>query len=613
VQSRKQNVICIVGAGVRGLGVLERIVAYTRNSLTTRPVCVHLIDPGTHGPEQYDTRQPDYLALNIVCGQVSLFPDKASVKVRPEQGPSLYEWAQEHGFCLAEDGFTVGTYGRRIQADDFLPRRLVGEYLCWFQKQMERRAPSHVTIKQHRAKAIDLTKRGAKLMVHLDNRTRITTDYVFLTVGQVPKPILPGALYRRRIYRPYPLPQVLMPIKESQTVAIEGLGLSAVDAILTLTIGRGGCVRRDGQAVSYIRSGNEPRIVAFSRSGLPYRSRPALGAPIGYPPVVFTRKSIDQARQKHGPKLDYDRDVLPLLLTELRIAYLRAKRGREQNWTMAELLIEELRQANTSSHLESYLRAASRKDAFDSEHAYFGALPSTDCCSGPLRDAASYENWYRNWVADDLAQARLGVGQSPLKAALEIFREFREVIRYAVDFGGLTDDSADRFFEVHANTLDRIGVGPQKESTEVLLALMDSGILRVPIGPHPNVSWEKASKQWRVASSQLLQECTLVADWLYSGRTSRLQSLPDDPSLIGSMARRGFVRRAKPHSSVIHALDVTPAFHPYSIDGFIDRRIWIFGLLCEGVTFYNSYITSPGKFVRSQYDADIAVAEIFDT
>lgn len=616
--------ICIVGAGFRGLGVLERIVAYSRKYAAARSIRVNLVDPSPRGPEQYDTGQPDYLLLNIVCGQVSMFPDEASVSdCAPTTGPSLYEWVRERGLLLDDDGFTVGRCGRPIEPDDFLPRRLLGEYLVWFRALLNDLAASYMDIVEHRAKATDLTESDGQLILELSDGTSIDADYLFLTVGQIhelarasPEPAPSHHVHAsaRRIARPYPLPDQLASIGSGETVAIAGLGLSAVDAILTLTIGRGGRVQTRDGVDCYIPSGHEPRILAFSRSGLPYRSRPTLGAPLTYDPVVFTRGTIDTLRDERGPKLDYDRDVLPLLFTELRVAYWRAQRGRDYGWDAAQELLDELRAAFVAGHLELYLNQLDAHDsAFDSQLAYFGALPSNDSGSDVLGDTTAYVSWFQRWLEDDLGQARLGVARSPLKASLEACREFRDVIRYAVDFGGLTDESTDQFFSLHAETINRIVVGPQKERTADVLALIRAGLLSVPLGPKPMVTWDDSRRQWKLSSSSLRAQHEVFADWMYLGVTSRLQSLTDDPSIVGAMARRGFLRRLRPDSSVVFAVDVDLSFHPISRAGLANERIWIMGLLCEGVTFYNGYVTSPCKFVRSQYDADRAVAQIFSS
>jgi hypothetical protein len=528
----------------------------------------------------------------------------------------MYEWVRERGLLIGDDGFTVGEYGRPIEADDFLPRRLLGEYLVWFRMLLRERAASCMDIIEHRAYANDLTATDGRLIVDLSDGTSIETDYLFLTVGQVHEPATAHNVQAsaRRISRPYPLPDQLEPVDSKETVAIAGLGLSAVDAILTLTIGRGGKMQTKDGVDYYIPSGREPRIVAFSRSGLPYRSRPALGAPLTYEPVVFTRRSIDALRSESNPKLDYDLDVLPLLLTELQVAYWRAKRGQDYGWNAAQDVLDEMRAAFVAGRLELYLAELNAQDStFDPRLAYFAAIPFADTGSDVLRDTVAYESWFGRWLNDDLEQARLGVTRSPLKAALEACREFRDIIRYAVDFGGLTDDSSDRFFSLHAKIINRIVVGPQKERTADMLALMRAGILSVPLGPNPEVTWNDSRRQWKLSSSQLRVQHEVFADWMYMGVTRRLQSLTDEPAIIGAMARRGFLRRQRPDSSVVYAVDVNRSYYPISQEGLANERIWVMGLLCEGATFYNGYVTSPGKYVRSQDDADRAVAQIFSS
>lgn len=613
--------ICIVGAGFRGLGVLERIVAHSRKYAATS-VRAHLVDRSLRGPEQYDTGQPDYLLLNIVCGQVSMFPDIASVTdCDPTPGPSLYDWVRERGLLLGDDGFTVSRCGRPIEADDFLPRRLLGEYLTWFRNLLIDRAPPCLEIVEHITNATDLIVVDGRQVVKLSNGTSISADHLFLTVGQIHDPSTADpksaqanevSASARHIARPYPLPNQLESVGAGDTIAIAGLGLSAVDAILCLTLGRGGRVKTRDGVDCYIPSGEEPQIIAFSRSGLPYRSRPALGPALTYDPVVFTVGGIDALRAEKGPKLDYDRDVLPLLFTELRVAYWRAKRLRDCGWNAAQALLDELRQAFVKGRLELFLTQLDEDTSFDPKLAYFGALPpSTDM--DVFGDTIAYESWFRRWLEDDLQQARLGVASSPLKAALEACREFRDVIRYAVDFGGLTDESSDQFFSLHTETINRIVVGPQKERTADILALIRAGILSVPLGPNPSLRWNDSRRQWNLSSTLLRVQHDVFADWLYQGSTSHLQSLTDDTCIVGAIARRGFLRRFRPNSAVVYAVDVDRSYHPISCEGLANERIWIMGLLCEGATFYNGYVTSPGKFVRSQYDADRAVAQIFSS
>src|SRR6266478_2789923 len=118
--------VAIIGLGSRGLGVLERIAALAGPDEIT----IEVIDPSCTGAGVHDVSQPDYLLLNTTCGQVSMYPDQVSVGAETAaKGPSLYEWAASRGLRLAADGFTVGAAGRELRPTDFLPRRLLGEYL----------------------------------------------------------------------------------------------------------------------------------------------------------------------------------------------------------------------------------------------------------------------------------------------------------------------------------------------------------------------------------------------------------------------------------------------------------------------------------------------------
>ena len=88
--------VAIVGLGSRGLSVLERLLALAEQAGDR--LRIELIDPVGDGAGVHPVSQPDYLLLNTICSQVSMFPDRHSVgdTVRLA-GPSLYEWV-----CRAE-------------------------------------------------------------------------------------------------------------------------------------------------------------------------------------------------------------------------------------------------------------------------------------------------------------------------------------------------------------------------------------------------------------------------------------------------------------------------------------------------------------------------------
>ena len=567
-------------------------------------------------PQQYSKDQPDYLLLNIVCGQVSMFPNHASISTCPPTvGPDLREWADNRGLRVGDDGFSISQSGRAIDPSDFLPRRILGEYLDWFYQFLQRQSPGSMQIVEHRSRAVDISEHGNQLTVALANNQLVELDYLFMTVGQLPQPHRRKhtAGSHRLVHTPYPLPQRLAKATSAQTVAIAGLGLTAADAILSLTVGRGGKFDLGDPLQRYIPSGLEPHIIAFSLSGLPYRSRPSLGTSPAYNPVVFNRRNIDVLRRERSSRLDFDAHVLPLLFLELRIAYHRARILRDRDAQAGEDFLARVLVSASAGDLPAFLSELDTEtDSFDPVSAYHGPIPTHDRDIAPLADAVSYQTWFHDWIEADLKDARLGVSGSPLKAALEICRDFRDIIRYAVDYGGLTDDSLDRFFGYHAEMINRIVVGPQKERNANISALIRSGLLMISLGPSPHVAWDSGLKKWLLKSTQLNVAHQVTADWLYQGYTDRLHLLGADPHIVGAMSRRGLLRAFRPGSEIVRAADVNRLGYPISINGLPSRRIWLIGLLCEGVTFYNSYLTSPDRFAQAQFNADRAVNDIFE-
>ena len=246
--------VCVIGVGVRGLCVLERIIAHARQR-SVHHVKIHIVDPNPASPAQYSTDQPDYLLLNIVCGQVSMFPNASSVpNCAPTLGPDLYEWCTSRGLCIDRTNFFVSQAGRPIERGDFLPRRIYGEYLTWFYRLLQEHLPSSIEVVEHRTKAVDLHVHQGKNTVLLADGRHIDVDYAFVTVGQLSNPPTQkrSSGSHRIVETPYPLPQQVSGVSPNQTIAVAGLGLSAVDAILSLTVGRGGQFNKERSLIEYI-------------------------------------------------------------------------------------------------------------------------------------------------------------------------------------------------------------------------------------------------------------------------------------------------------------------------------------------------------------------------
>ncbi|GAA3028025.1 hypothetical protein GCM10020000_00610 [Streptomyces olivoverticillatus] len=227
---------------------------------------------------------------------------------------------------------------------------------------------------------------------------------------------------------------------------------------------------------------------------------------------------------------------------------------------------------------------------------------------GGLADSAAYQEWYTGRIEDDLAHARLGLSGSPLKAALEVLRSRRDVLRHAVDFGGLEEKSHDEFYGSFTAVLNRSVTGPQLDRHQELLALVRAGVVAVPLGPEPDVAWDGATASWRLSSTRLAEPYTTAADWLCHATSGQPDVERTGSRLLAQLARDGLIRRHRPSALHSRGADLSPGLHPVGRGGEADERIWVLGPLSEGATFYNHYVPSPGGFSRALSDAHRAVA-----
>ena len=288
--------MAIVGLGSWGLCVLERTVSRARQAGT--PVRVHVVEPARLGGGAYAPEQPDFLVLNNACGQLSLYaaPDGDAL---PPYAVGVYQWAVACGYRWVGYECRIGAGGDPILPTDYLPRRLMGEYLGWFYNTLLDYAPPNLEIVRHYAAAVDISPAlQGREAVLLDNGTTLTVDHVVLTSGHTWNDE-PGAGGGVHYLQPYPIECLEQSAPAGSSLAVAGMGLVCYDVLTALTIGRGGtfedrCDRADRKR--YVPSGREPTITLYSRSGVPHCAKSAQGVD---PYAVAALDSADQTARAH--------------------------------------------------------------------------------------------------------------------------------------------------------------------------------------------------------------------------------------------------------------------------------------------------------------------------
>ncbi|MEV4824275.1 FAD/NAD(P)-binding protein [Micromonospora sp. NPDC049274] len=531
--------IAVVGCGPRGLSAVERVSAYAR-SAPDRPVELIVVEPGVPGVGIHHTDQPDYLLLNTVAGQLTIFSDEAMVPDAPvTAGPDLFRWCRERGVTVP-----TPTGPRGIRFDDFLPRRLLGEYLTWAAGELLATLPANVRLDLRRQVATAVEPAGAGARVTLDDRTELVVDLVIVTTGHGVA-AEPGATADPAwIGEPYPLPSSLDGVGPAMTVGVLGAGLTGMDVVAALTVGRGGRHEKG----RYVPSGREPRIVLVNRTGWLPAARPRL--PRSRVPSVarhLTRDAVAELRARaEDGRIDLWRDIEPLMLADV----------------------------------EHGLDAAGRRTV----RRLLGPAGTWD-------DHAEWRGQVLEQARYDLGEAERGLGESPLKDRLELLRDHRETLRRVVDEPGLTDSGHRDFFRVFTAMVNRAVIGPQRERIAEVLALAEAGVL--DLGPGPAPGQVRTATGWELRSTALKQPMVTEVDVLVSAN-------------LGQPAAGPLLGWARPGRGA-GELDLTRDGYVRTPAGSV-TAVAVFGPPAEGASYYNHYVPSPGVWSRALTDLDRILA-----
>ncbi|WP_432994803.1 FAD/NAD(P)-binding protein [Dactylosporangium sp. CA-233914] len=499
--------VCIVGAGPRGLCVLERLCAQERHDPSYASVTVHLVDPGEPGPGAvWRTGQSRLLLTNTVAAQITVYTDDSVVIDGPvEPGPSLYDWA--HGLALlgplaAADPDTVAE-AQRLGPDDYPSRALYGQYLAASFERIAAAAPEHMTIRVHRSRAVAIADTsgvpGGPQGVRLANGTRLhRLDAVVLAQGHVPAQLPPAQARTAslaRVHRLTYLPQAnpadvdLSVLPAGAPVLLRGLGLNFFDYLALLTAGRGGRFERRGDRLHYLPSGDEPLMFATSRRGVPAHARGEnqKGASGRHRPRVLTAAAVEQLRQRRG-SLRFGRDLWPLIAAEVETVYYTTLLGIPDPDAFVARYLADPRGALDELGVDA-------ADRWDWERL---ARPA-----GRRRFAgrAEFTAWVLQHLAQDVAQARQGNVGGPLKAALDVLRDLRNEIRLVVDHGGLDGASyRDELTAWYTPFNAFLSIGPPASRIEELIALINSGVVTLS-GPGTQILIDSADPAFVAVSS----------------------------------------------------------------------------------------------------------------
>jgi uncharacterized NAD(P)/FAD-binding protein YdhS len=486
----------------------------------------------------------------------------------------------------------------------------MGEYLVWFYDTLLKDAPPNLEVVRHYASAVDVSSMlGGKEAVLLDSGETLTVDHVVLTSGHTwnvePVRGTTGLDY----LRPYPVDYFDESIPAGAPVAIAGMGLVAFDVMTALSVGRGGTFEEIGKRLRYVRSGREPIIYLYSRSGVPYCAKSAHGIdPYGdYQPVVCTPEKFHDITHRDGSttrrQVDLRTELLPLLFAEMQSRYHLHSAVLHGGDVEAGHVREQLRRGAARGELDAVVTGLeSRYGRFDpAEHLFADA-------GRHYESSQDFQSQVCQMIETDL-DAALMKGGSPVKAAQEILRILRDQLRSVIEFGGLSLDSYVDFQSNVRSRINRLEAGPPAFRSQQLLGLIEAGVVRIPFGPNPEVSIAVDGRP-ALRSTQLDRMHAATVNAIVRGHLD-LPSLARSASpLLNRLYAKGRLTQLSYGDTTVGSVAINESLHPYDAEGRVQAHLSLLGVLTEGVRYFTHYLPSPRSRLRAVLDAQASVESV---
>ena len=574
--------------GPKGLYCLERLLAEVNARPLRHALHIHVFNrTADFGASSiYDPEQPEYILVNVSIGELDLWT-ATDPPIAAGRGPSFIDWYHD---TLRPDVPLTG--------NEYLSRAVVGRYLIDGFRRILNGLPAGVAVQCHVGEVVDIQpdEQGHKIefVVESGHADEIRANKVLLATGH--SRVVPGPEEKRyeefagrhvgAAFIPfvYPVVESMAPIPTGARVALKGVGLSFIDAVLELTEGRGGRFVRGGDGtLSYTASGKEPlSIIPFCRSGLPMAPKADDLPHFMRPLTFFTPKALAELRrQKGGDKLDFESDLFPFFELEMELHYYRVVMGTGEEREQLESCGNDAQAMRRV--IDAYLRAHPSQRRFDYRQA-LDPVGERRFVSGK-----QFASFVEQYMEQEIARARLGQAGCGVKAAIDIWYEVRKELGSVLQFGGLTPESHRKLIEYYFPRFKRIVFGPPIINIEKLLALVRVGLLDFSVARGPRVLTDEARGCFELRCDEI-PGAVAQAEILVDARYPSPNILRDAIPLYRNLYRRGIVRvyqnrsvNPDEPSYCPGAIDMTEGLH-FVVDsqGIGNEDISVIGIPTEG-------------------------------
>ncbi|WP_223881314.1 FAD/NAD(P)-binding protein [Nesterenkonia ebinurensis] len=467
--NQQEYTIAVIGAGPRGTGFLERLLAQVEHSSPDqwRPLRVSVFDPAPHGPGRvWHPEQSQLYLMNTPASYPTAAPAGDTQNQLPASSCSL----SFLDYCRAN--------GLNDDAAAYPARAAYGTYLAWLSKQVSAHLHGRAVAVEHISSEVThLTRQEGNYLLSAAGR-QYRADAVVLALGHLEAEQGAGpshlAAQAHRLNLHYQPPAIPTDVDyegfgAGERVLVRGMGLNFFDLMIQVTAGRGGRFRLNpeaapGQRLTYTASGQEPHLIAGSRRGTPYRAKTVAPGfvPEGIELQYLTDHAVEALLETYG-ELDFTEHLWPLIQQDLTATY--AQFGGQGEFD-----------------IQAYARP------FEGQH---WASPQW------------YQQTMTQWLRDDAAAAAAGTG-SPEKMAVNALHAARLKVKHLVTEHLIRPESRLRDVEGWFEALvEGLASGPPLQRIEELAAVARAGVVEF-LGPEPVYGVDGTQKSF-IADSAAVQ------------------------------------------------------------------------------------------------------------
>ncbi len=563
--------IAVVGFGPKGLYGLERLLAYFNQGSICMPVEIHVYN-NTHffgAGDVYRNDQPKCHIMNYANRNINVW-SLDNPKPIIYETPDFVTW-------LANEGYS------NVGLNDFAPRSLVGDYLICCFKALITNLPNNIQVITHLGTVKDVYRSNDAYKLtwrdkEVSSELEIMVQKVLFTTGHTSfkSESLKKVPFGKKVAFIYPTNERLNHIIANSSVALKGIGLTGIDAILALTEARGGIFEEDTMgSMSYKPSGKEPKMIyPFSRTGLPMV--PRNGSPNSTTKLYNFTKDVIENLQGNRP-INFSKTVLPLIEKEFYFAFynrLFQNYGQELSLDLHFELIE-------------------NQVRLFHNHYPNAVVFNWDYIVNPFKDEEVVSNkTFKKYLEFLINEAQLGEDKSPFMAAVSTWRKVSPIFNELYSYGGLDAHSHRQFDSYYFGLFNRLAYGPPTKNMKKLLALSKAGLLDFTFAKSAKIVENGNKGVFQLVTENEAHKVSI--DYLVNATIPRAKENDFENELFQNLKQNGLIIEYENKENFTYkpgCLAINEYGNPIDLNGNVNTDFTFYGTPTEGITFDNDTLS----------------------